>query len=305
MRRIPLIALLTAALPVIATPHAQTLNAVGVDTVQSGIGEESLAPAALPPQKPRFVTPTTAVSGTDTGAVAPDAAPANPFEVKGVVATISATGFDRDAALEVAARQALPGVLVSMGMPQDKATKTVKGLGNTMRFVTSYKVVKETLIPTYTLTTDLTFNGVVLQKNFGGKLPVAASASAATSATAVTDGAAAADVAAPAAAPLAAQWVVRITNTDPAAVDKIRQNLNSQAGTRATYRLLTSNGAELLVETSLSQGDLTRAAGGNVEVIALNAPLPTAPVTASETTAWQGTEEPAARGIPATPEGTY
>lgn len=293
---------------------AQTAPSKDVDTVASGIGEENLAP--LPVKKTVVSSTIVAVSASGVGVAVSDTAASDPFVVKGVVVTLSGTaGFDRDAALEQAARQALPGVLTTLAIPAAKAAKTVKGIGSAMQFVKSYKVVKESLIPVYTLTTDLTFNGAMLHKNFGGTMPVAkvvAVSGTVADVGSVSD----TDAAVPAVEnkPLK-QWVVRITERDPAAVDKVRVNLNRQAGTQATYRLLTAAGAELLVETPLDAAQVSAAAGHEVDVAALDVPLPTAVVPVNGAPRqWQGQGEPntpaepdvpSVPGVPQTPAGNY
>lgn len=304
------------AVSVASVATAQVLPDVGVDTVRSGIGEEGLAPVVIkqPPRPAVSVTavPAVGVSATDALVVA------DPFVVKGVVATLSGTtGFDRDAALEVAARQALPGVLVSMGHTPEKAAKAVKGVGSAMKFVKGFKVVKETLIPTYTLTTDMTFNGPMIQKNFGGKLPSAEPLADKSSVILKVSGTEnlpvdGVDVGVPVAASAPVrQLVVRVVDRDPAAVDKVRQNLIKQAGTRATYRLVTSAGAELLVDTPLAAADISRYAGHEVQVMELEIPLPTTVVPEGSSHPWQGQSEPSvpsapnAPRAPGAPEGTY
>ncbi|PZP40051.1 MAG: hypothetical protein DI585_02175 [Pseudomonas fluorescens] len=297
MRFIPLKFILSVSLlgtmGVSVASHAQTLQSVGVDTVTSGMGEESLAPIPAAP-KPVVTTPVAPVAGdaavtpvAQDGIPAVAEAPADPFTIKGAVITLSGTtGFDRDAALEQGARDNLPGVLVAMGIPADKAAKNVKSLGSAMRFVKGYKVVKETLIPVYTLTADISFNGPMLQKNFGGQIPVAKK-DVVESNVAVSAGAASEDVAPVAETPLK-QWVVKINDRDPAVVDKIRVNLNAADRTRATYRLLTSAGAELLVDTPMDAASVRSTAGYAVEVTPLNVPMPTASVDAQGNSEWQG-----------------
>lgn len=287
-----------ALMTLLAAPAmAQTLNDVGVDSVRSGIGEESLAPAVLPTQPSRTVAVAAAASPTE--------AVANPLEVKGVVVTLSdTTGFDRDAALEVAAKQGLPKVLETLGHKPESALAKTKSLGNAMRFVQGYKVVKESLIPVYTLTADLTFNGPMVIKNFGGKMPVAeaefvAAANAQAGVEAVVD-----------TAPVR-KWVVRIQDRNPANVDKVRVSLGKQPNTRATYRLLTSEGAELLVDSSLDAEGIRRVAGGGVEVIELHVDLPVTALPAGGGASWQGQDEPGVQGAPNAPaaphmpQGTY
>lgn len=235
---------------------ATTAHALDVDPVNSGMGEERLAPVM-------------AVSGTEASATlavkpikAEPATPADPFTVQNVdVSLEGTTGFDRDAALEKGARQSLPEVLVNMGMPVDKATTAVKNLGSAMRFVKGYKIVKESLIPHYQLTADITFNEPMLTKNFGTALPPK------TAPVTVTGEA---DVVAPVVVPTRT-WIVKITDNNPASVDKVRVNLNKLDNTTAMYRLLTSDTAELLVESPLEEQALQRAAGPNVRIVALGA----------------------------------
>ncbi|RYG59143.1 MAG: hypothetical protein EON60_11315 [Alphaproteobacteria bacterium] len=281
--RLPLLVMMTLmAAPVMA----QTLNDVGVDSVRSGIGEEGLAPL------PMRVQPSTTLPAA--AEVSPVAV-VNPLEVKGVVVTLSdTTGFDRDAALEVAAKQALPQVLETLGHSKESATGKTKSLGNAMTFVQGYKVVKESLIPTYTLTADLTFNGPMVLKNFGGKVPAAtATGTVATAAPAADTTVAEVVEVSP-----VKQWVVKIRDRDPAAVDRVRVNLSKQPGTRATYRLLTSEGAELLVDTTMDASDVQRVAGRSVEVIQLFADAATT-ATPAAGQPWQGQAPDAASG------GTY
>lgn len=281
-----------------AVASAQTLPSKDVDTVRSGIGEEDLAPIPVKKTLPVVSSSTTPPAAGAAAVSGSEAAVNDPFVVKNVVVTLSGTtGFDRDAALEQGARQALPGVLVGMGMDSAAAAKTVKGLGSPMNFVKSFKVVKETLIPNYVLTSDLTFNGAMLQKNFGGKIPAAKPVAAVIGETPV-------EGEVPAAQNVAVkQWVVRVSEHDPAAVDKVRVNLNRQPNTRATYRLLTSAGAELVVDTPLTAADVTRFAGRDVSVVELEIPLPAGVIQTGggDARAWQGQEEPSAPRSPSAP----
>lgn len=287
--RLPLLVMMTLmAAPVMA----QTLNDVGVDSVRSGIGEEGLAPLPMRAQ-PSSTVPAATVSVAT--AVSPVAV-VNPLEVKGLVVTLSdTTGFDRDAALEIAAKKGLPQVLETLGHSKESAVSKTKTLGNAMRFVQGYKVVKETLIPVYTLTADVTFNGPMVIKNFGGKIPVAQ----AETAPAVAAGAAATAMVDEAEVSPVKQWVVKVRDRDPAAVDKVRVNLAKQPGTRATYRLLTSEGAELLVDTTMDAAEVQRVAGRTVEVIQLFADANANVAPAAATTPWQGQAPDANSG------GTY
>lgn len=305
MRVYPIVALMTLlGMPAMA----QTLTNVGVDSVNSGIGEETLAPAVLPAQKPRNPVVPAAASATEVVAAA------NPLEVKGVVVTLSdTTGFDRDAALEIAAKQALPQMLEKLGHTADSAGKKVKSTGSAMQFVQGYKVVKESLIPVYTLTADLTFNGPMVIKNFGGKMPAKEAVSGVVLKVSGTEVDSVALEVEAAVAPVR-QWVVKIRDRNPANVDKVRVNLNRQPATKATYRLLTSEGAELLVVSGLDSDGLRRASGGNVEVLELRIDVPVTVVPAGSGSPWQGQAEPGvpnapaapnAPSAPAAPEGTY
>ena len=271
-----------------------SLLALDVDAVRSGMGEESLVPmvvtptagvpsAASPTAGNVDVNPAVAVSGTAAGSEGVGEV----FRVSGVVVDLKDTqGFGRDAALERAARESLPKVLVRMGQTPEAATKNVKNLGSAMRFVQGYKVVKESLIPHYSLTADLTFNEAMLMKNFGAvRAPVAA-----VSATVAAD-----QVAITPAAPLR-QWVVTLENASPAQVDRVRGNLNAQASSQAVYRVLTSTRAELLVETPLDAAQLQAAAGEPVRIEAFAEIRPAAVeevpvVVGPELTPWQGQDD--------------
>ena len=308
-----------SAVPVLA----QTMPSKDVDTVKSGIGEESLAPVVVKqPPVVRAGSPTVVNEGSaDVSETVMAPVAADPFTVKGVVVTLSNTiGFDRDAALEVAARQALPTVLTNLGHAPDKAAKSAKGVGMAMNFVKSFKVVKETLLPSYTLTADLTFNGPMVLKNFGGKVTVTTETKKVDGVVVAVSGTTATPVAVEADVPVALnkpvkQWVVRISDRDPSLVDRVRTNLAKQPGTKATYRLLTSAGAELVVDTPMTSADISRYAGHEVEVVELEVPLPTATVQLeSGGHPWQGQaqpnapaslNEPSVPGAPSSPEGTY
>ena len=265
----------------VAVPVARALD---VNAVNSGMGEESLQPVV--------VTPTVAVSPvvvSASGAVAPvsvtvgDAGVSETFRVTGVVVELTDTqGFGRDAALERAARDSLPTVLVRVGLTPEDAAKKVKSLGSAMRFVQGYKVVKESLIPHYSLTADLTFSEAMVVKNFGAALPPKPQVAAANvdEASAVMAG------------PPLQQWVVTVEGS-PANVDRVRVNLNAQASTQAHYRTLTSRGAELLVETPLDASQLQAAAGMRIQVVALEALVPAAAaeVPQPELRPWQGQDD--------------
>jgi hypothetical protein len=254
-----------------ATPALAQVTMPAGQTFPRKLEADDLAPL---PKAPQPVSGSVGVSASAAVSVT------SPFVVKGVVVTLSGTtGFARDEALDKAARQALPAVLQALPMDAAKAAKTAKTLGNVMRFVSSYRVVKETVIPVYSLTADLTFNEAMLHKNFGGDVVVV---SATTTTTAVSqsllgptaDGGLV--VAAGKAVPLN-HWLVRTENSDPAEVSRLFEKLNSSEGMKATYRLVTSAGAEMVVDTALDMNTLQSLVGRDATVSALpETPMPQA-----------------------------
>lgn len=218
-----------------------------IQTFTSDVQGEEVAPlpvAASPTAQP--ATPSTST----TAAAA--ASPTSPFTVKGLVVSVSgSTGFDRDAALDQAARTGLEKVLLALPLEAAKAKSTAKTVGDPQRFVASYVIVKETLVPTYSLTVDMTYNESMLRNNFGGKVVV-------VSATAVASGTSAVALASPTLPPAAKPntFVVRLANGDPGAQDKVYQKLRSPVGASIRYRVATSEGAEWDVTTPLSQPEL-------------------------------------------------
>lgn len=108
---------------------------------------------------------------------------AAPFTVSGVTVRLDETeGFNRDAALTAAAKQALPLALGQLvpPLPATKASDVAASIGNPMTFVTSYKIQKEILVPAYQLTVDMVFDGKKLQDNFGSKVVTPAAQISAT-----------------------------------------------------------------------------------------------------------------------------
>jgi hypothetical protein len=230
----------------------------------SNMQTESLAP--LPRAVSAVAVP---VPASATVAVS-ETAPADPFVVKNVVVTLSdTTGFARDAALEKAARQALPQALAALPMAPAKAASTAKSVGSVMNFVGSYRIVKEAIVPTYSLTVDLTFDAAMLRKNFGGKVtPVAVVTS-----TVVVSGSAVEVSATPV---VVRNWIVKVAQTDPAVLDKLVSTLNASPATHAVYRLLTSAGAELAVQTPLDAAALGQIAGSDAQLTPLDGGVPAA-----------------------------
>ncbi len=85
----------------------------------------------------------------------------------------NSTGLEREKALDIASRQALPQALAQMDPPVtgEKADVFISTQGDLTRYVKTVRIIKEVLVPTYTLTADLTFNGQMLYKNLGGRIP--------------------------------------------------------------------------------------------------------------------------------------
>ena len=149
----------------------------------------------------------------------------NPLQVLSVSVVLSGTtGFARDAALEQAARQALPKVLQTemFGLSATEATAKTKALGAVLPFVARYNIVTERVVPVYSLVADLTFNEAKLRQNFGGvATPLAPAAASVTGTT-------------PAPAPATHRWLVRITEPSAAGQDRARRALAALPNTRVT-----------------------------------------------------------------------
>lgn len=200
------------------------------------------------------------VGATEVSASAPASVAANPFVVKGVVVTLSqTTGFARDAALDQAARQALPQVLQELEIPADKAAKAAASVGNPLQFVASYAIVKEALIPTYSLTTDLTFDAKMLRANFGGVVGV-------TSGSEVVSGSevSASMVVPP---PPLRRYVVRVANSDPVVQDSVFRKLSALRGAKVRYLVMASQGADLEVMAPQDEAGVDAAVEGTGAVV--------------------------------------
>ncbi|NBX85798.1 MAG: hypothetical protein EBQ80_00910 [Proteobacteria bacterium] len=146
--------------------------------------------------------------------------------------------------MEKAARQALPQALQALPVDAAQAISITNTIGNPMSFVASYQVVRETLLPTYSLTTNLTFNQAMLRTNFGGK--VASPTTPSPTAVAPTP---------------RNTFVVRLSEPQPATQNQVFQQLNNLTDTEARYRLITIQGAEYTVETPLTETALTSQLG--------------------------------------------
>lgn len=250
----------------VATPALAQVTMPAGQTFPRKLEADDLAPLPKAPQP---------VSGSAEVLASAAVSATSPFVVKGVVVMLSGTtGFARDEALDKAARQALPAVLQVLPMDAAKAAKTAKTLGNVMRFVSSYRVVKETVIPVYSLTADLTFNEAMLRKNFGELVVVSATTTTTTTSATVNQsllgptGDGGLVVAAKAGVPLN-HWLVRMENPDPAEVSRLFEKLNSTEGMKATYRLVTSAGAEMVVDTALDMNTLQSLVGRDATVTVL------------------------------------
>lgn len=233
-------------------------------TFPRSLQADELAPL---PKAPQPVSGSVEVSGSE-------AVPASPFTIQGVVVTLSdTTGFARDEALEKAARQAMPAALQALPMDAAKAAKMAKDVGGVMRFVSSYRVVKETVIPSYSLTADLTFNEAMLRKNFGGAVSATAPVGAGAGQRTADGGEV---VASSAAVPLN-HWLVRMENADVADVSRVFDKLNGTEGTHAAYRMMTSLVTEMAVDTPLDMNALQAVVGKDGVV---STPAPEGPAAA-------------------------
>lgn len=179
--------------------------------------------------------------------------PAAPFSVPGVTVKLEeAAGFNRDAALSEAARQAMPAALAQLATPlsTEEATKLAASIGDPMQFVQSYKIIKEVLVPSYTLTVDLVFNGNKLQTNFGRRMVVDTNVSATTGE--MTD-----DSSAGAFATVAEgmERALHVQAGTAAAQDAIFAKL-AKAGFNPQWQVITRNGGTLTVRTTLDDETL-------------------------------------------------
>jgi hypothetical protein len=206
----------------------------------------TLAPVR-PTQVANTVTPTAAL-------------PVSPFTVENVVVTLSGTtGFARDTALEQAARQSLPGVLTrTLGLTTVEAQAKVKNLGDTLRFVSQYNIVKESVVPTYQLTTNLTFNESMLRTNFGQKITTIS-----TTITYKTTSSTAEPEATNLQAPVAGQvYRVVVNDATAAGQDRARRLLNALPETTAIYETITTQSITLKLTTTQPETALNTALAG-------------------------------------------
>lgn len=240
-----------------ATPVFNPRFGGGEQTFSQSLESEELAPVS-PTVK---VEPS--VSATLPGGAVSGTAAGSPFEVRGVVVTLSqTTGFARDAAMDMAARKALPQVLAALPMEPAQAAAKAKAVGNPLTFVSSYRIAKEVLIPTYALTVDLTFNEAMLRSNFGG-VRVAAQA-----AVPAGGGLVSTTVAASPSAPVSLNhFVVRVATTDPTQQDKVYRLLSGLTQSQAHYRVMAGVGAEFTLDTPYDERKLDGVLGGTGAVV--------------------------------------
>lgn len=242
------------------------------------------------------------VTPTELGAVvAPAASPSvpqapTPFQALNVeVRVTETTGFARDTALERAARQSLPTVIhQGLGLPLAEAQEKVAKLGDPMKFVKQYNIVKESVLPFYQLRVNLVFNEEMLRKNFGGlntlKTPEIEGPLSSPSPS----------VAAPEISNKT--YIVQIDEPSAAGQDRARRAMAGVSGSTAVYTEITVDRVTLTVTTAQSEQELKDAlAGVSATIVAAAEPLapaeaPPSPenTTAAPPPAAQPTAQPAA-----------
>lgn len=288
---------LVAILAVAAVPAWAQWGFPVQQTYPSSMEEESLppptaAPSATMPATPAAPTAEALPSGTITGlpagsdamaSAAQPAQPADPFTVRNITVTVSnSTGFARDAALQQAAHSGLAQVLQVLPMPAAQASSTAASIGNAMAFVQSYSIVHEALVPTYTLTVDLTYNQDMLRKNFGGRVAQATVSSTFTTTVSGT---------APATAAQPQRWLITLPGNDLAASSALITTLNDKPDTQATYRQISRSGTQIEVKTPLAANELYTLAGPAAQVDSLEQAQQSAP-------AQQGPEQEPDQPVP-------
>lgn len=241
-----------------------------------------------------------------TALMAPLAWAQSPLEIKGVAVTISGTsGFARDVALEQAAKQALPQVLQgpSFQLTAAEAKAKTKAVGSAMPFVAKYKIVKESVLPTYALVADLTFSEPLLRKNFGG----VKTETQATEAPKIEAKPATESQETPSSSNRTT-YVVRVPDPTPAGQDRARRALKALPQTTVLLRLISVQGVELTVTSAQPEEALKGAlsawptADWRVQTASVETPATPAPeampARASDPAATP-TSAPARRNLPA------
>lgn len=164
--------------------------------------------------------------------------------VEGITVSMSESiGFARDAALTDAARKGLPQALAQLETPvsEEEAESIAKNIGEPMRFVKSYKIVRELLVPTYTLTVDMVYDAATLQANFG---KVKTTTTTVTTKTESTEAEAWSTGPAPALTGVPVQVTVEADSA--ADQDKVYNTL-ARAGLKPVWRLITREGGKLVL----------------------------------------------------------
>lgn len=173
-----------------------------------------------------------------------------PPVVVGAVEDISVTlpetdGFARDAALTEAARKGLPQALAQFENPvtEVEAQAIAKSVGEPMQFVKSYKIVKELLVPSYSLTVDMIYDVAKLQANFGKKETTTTTSSAATTVSGSwsTTG--------PGPALTGTPVRVQVEATGAANQDKVYNNL-ARAGLKPVWKVINRDGGALVLNNT-------------------------------------------------------
>ena len=166
------------------------------------------------------------------------------------VVVSNSTGLERDKALDIAARQAMPAALAQMDPPVtgEKAEVFVSTQGDLTRYVKTVRITREVLVPSYTLTADLTFNGQMLYKNLGGRIPT-------VSGSIVSEG----SFKDP--RPKLTHEV-QLASGNPADQARLLKILNSLPNTKARYTSISTSGASYSVETVLQLDELEQTLSG-------------------------------------------
>lgn len=211
----------------------------------------AISPAAGPAMAPasggftQVEAPVAATPTTPAGSALPIAPVYADIIVSNVTVVVSnSTGLERDKALDIAARQAMPAALAQMDPPVtgEKAQTFITTQGDLTRYVKTVRIVKEVLVPSYTLTADLTFNGPTLYKNLGGRIPTATGGT--VSEGTYKD-------------PRPKQThEVQLTSGNPADQAKLLRILNSLPNTKARYVSISTAEAVYSVETVLPLNEL-------------------------------------------------
>lgn len=175
-------------------------------------------------------------------------APVNAGLVSSISVTLAETdGFARDIALTDAARKGLPQALAQIETPvsPERAESIAKSVGEPMQFVKSYKIVKELLVPTYSLTVDMTYDVDKLQTNFG-KVETTTT----TKETSVSGNWSTSTLA------LVGTPVTVVVEASGAAKQDKVYNTLAKGGLKPVWKVVTRDGGELVVNSTGSLDEL-------------------------------------------------